>query len=113
MHTNVLIAQGTIPSSSVITNNLYLYSLGSSPICAHEVEKSLSFYPFGNVKTELIQGLNHGFKLQYNGPRKSARKGSFLLSNFWLTFVLSKCAYLAGVETCKSHSSISMSPHGV
>jgi hypothetical protein len=29
------------------------------------------------------------------------------------TFVLSKCAYLAGVETCKSHSSISMSPHGV
>jgi hypothetical protein len=31
----------------------------------------------------------------------------------WLTFVLSKSAYLAGVETCKSHSSISMSPHGV
>jgi hypothetical protein len=69
MHTNVQIAQGTIPSSSVITNNSYLYSLGSSPICVHEVEKSLSFYPFGNVKTELIQGLNHGFKLQYNGPR--------------------------------------------
>jgi hypothetical protein len=38
-------------------------------ICVHEVEKSLSIYPFGNVKTELIQGLNHGFKLQYNGPR--------------------------------------------
>jgi hypothetical protein len=57
MHTNVQIAQGTIPSSSVITNNSYLYSLGSSPICVHEVEKSLSFYPFGNVKTELIQGL--------------------------------------------------------
>ena len=69
MHTNVQIAQGTIPSSSVITNNSYLYSLGSSPICVHEVEKSLSFYPFGNVKTELIQGLKHGFKLQYNGPR--------------------------------------------
>jgi hypothetical protein len=48
--------------SSVITNNSYLYSLGSSPICVHEVEKSLSFYPFGNVKTELIQGLKHGFK---------------------------------------------------
>ena len=59
----------TIPSSSVITNNSYLYSLGSSPICVHEVEKSLSFYPFGNVKTELIQGLKHGFKLQYSGPR--------------------------------------------
>jgi hypothetical protein len=35
MHTNVQIAQGTIPSSSVITNNSYLYSLGSSPICVH------------------------------------------------------------------------------
>jgi hypothetical protein len=35
----------------------------------HEVEKSLSFYPFENVKTELIQLLKHGFKLQYNGPR--------------------------------------------
>jgi hypothetical protein len=69
MHINVQIAQGTIPSSSVITNNSYLYSLGSSPICVHEVEKSLSFYPFGNVKTELIRGLKHGFKLQYNGPR--------------------------------------------
>ena len=69
MHTNVQIAQGTIPSSSVITNNSYLYSLGSSPICVHEVDKSLSFYLFGNVKTELIQGLNHGFKLQYNGPQ--------------------------------------------
>jgi hypothetical protein len=34
---------------------------------------------------------------------KSARKGSFLLSNFWLTFVLSKCAYLAGVETCSKN----------
>jgi hypothetical protein len=32
MHTNVQIAQGAIPSSSVITNNSYLYSLGSSPI---------------------------------------------------------------------------------
>ena len=74
MHTNVQIAQGTIPSSSVITNNLYLYSLGSSPICAHEVEKSLSFYPFGNVKTELIQGLKHGFKLQYNEFTSSVKK---------------------------------------
>ena len=46
MHTNVQIAQGTIPSSSVITNN-----------------------SFGNVKTELIQGLKHGFILQYNWPR--------------------------------------------
>jgi hypothetical protein len=51
IHTNVQIAQGTIPSSSVTKNNSYLYSLGSSPICAHEVEKSLPFYPFGNVKT--------------------------------------------------------------
>jgi hypothetical protein len=41
MHTNVQIAQGTIPSSSVITNN-----------------------SFGNVKTELIQGLN--MDLYYN-----------------------------------------------
>jgi hypothetical protein len=46
MHTNVQIAQGTMPSSSVIINNSHLYSLGSCPICAHEVEKSLSFYPF-------------------------------------------------------------------
>jgi hypothetical protein len=30
---------------------------------------------------------------------KIAEKGSLLLSNFWLTFLLSKCAYLAGVET--------------
>ena len=69
MDTNVQIAQGTIPSSSVITNNSYFYSIGSSLICAREVEKSLSVYPFWNVKTELIQGLKHGFKLQYNGSR--------------------------------------------
>jgi hypothetical protein len=35
MHTNVQIAQGTIPSSSVITNNSYLYPTWQLPyLCA-------------------------------------------------------------------------------
>ena len=85
MHTNVQIAQGTIPSSSVITNNSYLYSLGSSPICVHEVDKSLSFYPFGNVKTELIRGLKHGFKLQYNGPKLGYQFSQKNREVFWKT----------------------------
>jgi hypothetical protein len=38
---------------------------------------TVHFYPFGNVKTELIQGLKHGFKLQYNGPRLPVQSNNF------------------------------------
>jgi hypothetical protein len=52
-------------------------------LLSYEKKKSLSFYPFGNVKTELIQGLKHGFKLQYNVKFQQDRNPRWVLP-FWL-----------------------------
>lgn len=70
MHTSAPTVLETIPSNSAgVNKSVELYSLGTSPICIEQVKLSLSNYPFENVKNELINGITHGFKLQYQGPR--------------------------------------------
>jgi hypothetical protein len=60
----------TTPLQTVTSaKHFQLYSLGSSPICVNEVEKSLLLYPLQEVTKELIEGLRFGFKLKYTGTR--------------------------------------------
>jgi hypothetical protein len=55
----------TTPLQTVTAGKHFkLYSLGSSPICVDEVEKSLLLYPLQEVVKELIEGLRFGFKLK-------------------------------------------------
>jgi hypothetical protein len=69
-HTNVPCVLETIPLQTVTSaKHFQLYSLGSSPICVNEVEKSLLLYPLQEVTKELIEGLRFGFKLKYTGTR--------------------------------------------
>jgi hypothetical protein len=69
-HTNVPCVLETTPLQTVTTGKHFkLYSLGSSPICVDEVEKSLLLYPLQEVVKELIEGLRFGFKLKYTGTR--------------------------------------------
>ena len=69
-HTNVPCVLQTTPLQTVTAGtNCQLYSLGSSPICVNEVEKSLLLYPLQEVAKELIEGLRFGFKLKYTGTR--------------------------------------------
>ena len=49
--------------------NFQLYTLGHSPICVNEVEKSLENYPYKDIAYELKKGLKFGFPLNYSGPR--------------------------------------------
>ena len=46
-----------------------LYQLGRSPINVDNVKKSFQRYPNPQLVSDLIQGLQYGFKLQYSGPR--------------------------------------------
>ena len=46
-----------------------LYQLGISPIKVGNVKKSLQRYPNPEFASDLIQGFQYGFKLQYSGPR--------------------------------------------
>jgi hypothetical protein len=46
-----------------------LYQLGISPIKVGNVKKSLQRYPNPELASDLIQGFQYGFKLQYSGPR--------------------------------------------
>ena len=65
-HTNVpCVMETTLLQTVTADKNVQLYSLGSSPICVDEVEKSLSLYPLQEVVKELIEGLRFGFKLKY------------------------------------------------
>ena len=69
-HTNVPCVLETTPLQTVTSaKHFQLYSLGSSPICVNEVEKSLLLYPLQEVTKELIEGLRFGFKLKYTGTR--------------------------------------------
>ena len=69
-HTNVPCVLETTPLQTVTAGKHFqLYSLGSSPICVNEVEKSLLLYPLQEVAKELIEGLRFGFKLKYTGTR--------------------------------------------
>jgi hypothetical protein len=69
-HTNVPCVLETTLLQTVTAGNIFqLYSLGSSPICVNEVEKSLLLYPLQEVAKELIEGLRFGFKLKYAGTR--------------------------------------------
>ena len=42
-----------------------LYQLGRSPINVKNVKKSLQRYPNPELASDLIQGLQYGFKLQW------------------------------------------------
>jgi hypothetical protein len=72
--TNAPSATETTHSRLVVNHNslscnFQLYTLGHSPICVNEVEKSLENYPYKVVACELIKGLKFGFPLNYSGPR--------------------------------------------
>jgi hypothetical protein len=59
----------TLLQTVTADKNVQLYSLGSSPICVNEAEKSLLLYSLLEVAKELIEGLRFGFKLKYTGTR--------------------------------------------
>ena len=58
-----------VVSHNSLSYNFQLYTLGHSPICVNEVEKSLENYPYKVIACELIKGLKFGFPLNYSGPR--------------------------------------------
>lgn len=72
--TNAPSATETTHSRLVVNHNslscnFQLYTLGHSPICVNEVEKSLENYPYKDIACELKKGLKFGFPLNYSGPR--------------------------------------------
>ena len=72
--TNAPSATETTHSRLVVNHNslscnFQLYTLGHSPICVNEVEKSLENYPYKDIACELKKGLTFGFPSNYSGPR--------------------------------------------
>ena len=72
--TNAPSATETTHSRLVVNHNslscnFQLYTLGHSPICVNEVEKSLENYPYKDIACELKKGLKFGFPSNYSGPR--------------------------------------------
>ena len=64
---NVLLKKTT--KTYLFTGLSLLYQLDRSPIKVGNVKKSLQRYPNPELASDLIQGLQYGFKLQYSGPR--------------------------------------------
>ena len=64
---NVLLKKPT--KTYLFTGLSLLYQLDRSPIKVGNVKKSLQRYPNPELASDLIQGLQYGFKLQYSGPR--------------------------------------------
>ncbi|CAC5417159.1 unnamed protein product [Mytilus coruscus] len=52
-------------------DQLNIWALGTSPVNVNELSKLLELYPDNQSAVELLNGFKYGFKIHYEGPRRS------------------------------------------